>query len=153
MLGKIVQLLNVPLKDEFSIVEGIEFCKAGKANLKFASLTLMCNPFKDDYNVTYCWEFLPRKQNDGFKDIWVNNSCLVDSKPEKEIIEERLWLIIPWASKIETTAKKIAGRYPDEAILEMKAGDTVTVNTVCAKEETYMAVQAGNELFLLKKTR
>lgn len=56
--------------------------------------------------------------------------------------------------QIETSGKKIAGRYPTEAILEMKAGDTLSVNKGgCTKTETYMVVQAGNELFLVKKNR
>lgn len=72
--------------------------------------------------------------------------------PEEKDVEERLWVIIPWASEIKTTCKKIAGRYLTEAILEMKVGDTVSVNKGGgAKAETYMVVQAGNELFLIKK--
>ena len=35
----------------------------------------------------------------------------------------------------------------------MKVGDTVTVKKIGAKPETYMAVQAGNEMFLVKKNR
>lgn len=35
----------------------------------------------------------------------------------------------------------------------MKAGDTVTVSKFGAKPEVYMAVQAGNELLLVKKNR
>jgi len=35
----------------------------------------------------------------------------------------------------------------------MKVGDTVKVNKAGAVSEIYMAVQAGNELFLVKKNR
>lgn len=73
--------------------------------------------------------------------------------PEEKDVEERLWVIIPWSSEIKTSGKRIAGRYPEEAILEMKAGDTVTVSKFGAKPEVYMAVQAGNELLLVKKNR
>ena len=142
MLGKLVQLLGVPMGDGFRVVEGVDFCQLGTADFQFAYLTLLYNPHKSDYKVTYCWEF-----------HLVNNCALKDGMPEAKDIEERLLVIIPWSSKIETTCKRIAGRYPEEAILEMKAGDTVTVNKAGAEAETYMAVQAGNELFLIKKNR
>lgn len=153
MLGKIVQLLGVPMGDGFRVVEGVCFCELGIADLRFANLTLFYNPHKNDYKVKYCWEFHLDKQHDGFKDFSVNNLALKDGMPKKRDIEERLWVIIPWSSEIKTTGKKIAGRYYNEAILEMKAGDTVTVNKFGAEAETYMAVQAENELFLVKKNR
>ena len=153
MLGKIVQLLGVPMEDGFRVVEGVDFCKYGTADLRFANLTTYHNPLKDNYKVTYCWGFSLDKQEDGFKDFSVNNLALKDGMPEEKDIEEILWVIIPYSYEIETTAKQIAGRYPEEAILEMKAGDTVVVNKAGAEKETYMAVQAGNELFLIKKNR
>ena len=153
MLGKIVQLMGIPLKDGFTVVEGVDFCKFGTADLRFATLSLGHNPIKNDYHTTYCWEFTVEKEHDGFKEILINNLSLVDCKPEEKIIEEKLWVIIPYSSTIETTAKKIAGRYPQEAILEMQVGDTVKVNKTGAVAEIYMAVQAGNEMFLVKKNR
>lgn len=153
MLGKIVQLLGVPMEDGFRVVEGVDFCKYGIADLRFAQLTLLYNPKKNDYKVMYCWEFHLDKQHDGFKEFSVNNLGLKDGMPEEKDVEERLLVIIPCSSEIKTNCKKIAGRYPEEAILEMKAQDTVTVNKAGAKAETYMAVQAGNELFLVKKNR
>ena len=128
----------------------------GTADFVFAQLKLGYNPFKDDYEVTYCWQFHnfdADKYNDGFKEFVVNNLALKDGMPEEKDVEERLWVIIPWSSEIKTSGKRIAGRYPDEAILEMKAGDTVTVSKICSKPEVYMAVQAGNELLLVKKNR
>lgn len=153
MLGKIVQLLGVPMGDGFRVVEGVEFCNLGTADLRFATLISYENPRKNNYKVTYCWGFHLDKQHDGFKDFSVNNCALKDGMPEEKDIEERLWVIIPWSSEIKTSGKRIAGRYPEEAILEMKAGDTVTVNKGGAKPEVYMAVQAGNELLLVKKNR
>lgn len=156
MLGKMVQLLGVPMEDGFSVVEGVKFNKLGTADFVFAQLKLGYNPFKDDYEVTYCWQihnFDADKYNDGFKEFVVNNLALKDGMPEEKDVEERLWVIIPWSSEIKTSGKRIAGRYPEEAILEMKAGDTVTVSKFGAKPEVYMAVQAGNELLLVKKNR
>lgn len=152
MLGKLVQLLGVPMEDGFRVVEGVHFTWLGEADFRFATLRLFYNPVKEDYKVTYCWEFGLNKQHDGFKDFSVNNLSL-EKGPEENEVEERLWVIIPYSSTIETTAQRIAGRYPTEAILEMKAGDTVKVHKGSAVPETYMAVQAGNELFLVKKNR
>lgn len=153
MLGKIVQLLGVPMEDGFRVVEGVNFSRFNTADLRFANLTLLENHHKDDYNVTYCWGVHLDKEHDGFKEFSVNNLALKDGMPEEKDVEERLWVIIPHSSKIETTGKRIAGRYPAEAILEIKAGDTVKVNKAGAVPEIYMAVQAGNELFLVKKKR
>lgn len=152
MLGKLVQLLGVPMEDGFRVVEGVDFRWDGKVDFDFATLVLLHNPFKEDYKVTYCWEFWLDRQHDGFKDFTVNNLNLGNGPEEKEI-EERLWVIIPYSSTIVTTAERIAGRYPTEAILKMKAGDTVKVHKGSAVPEVYMAVQAGNELFLVKKNR
>ena len=95
------------------------------------------------------WEFTVEKEHDGFKEILVNNLL----EPEEKDVEERLLVIIPHFTEFKTKCKKIAGRYPEEGIIEMKVGDTVTVNKIGAKPETYMAVQAGNEMFLVKKNR
>ena len=153
MLGKIVQLLGVPMENGFRVVEGVDFCMYGIADLRCAKLTLLYNPHKSDYKVTYCWEFHLDKQHDGFKDFSVNNLALKDGMPEEKDVEERLWVIIPWSTEIKTSAKKIAGRYPEEAILEMKLGDTVIVSKGSDAVETYIVVQGGNELFLVKKNR
>ena len=149
MLGKIVQILGVPMEDGFRVEEGINFCKYGTADVHFATLILGNNPLKNDYKVTHCWEFTVEKEDDGFKEILVNNLI----EPEEKDIEERLLVIIPHFTEFKTSCKKIAGRYPEEGIIEMKVGDTVTVNKIGAKPETYMAVQAGNEMFLVKKNR
>ena len=153
MLGKILQLRGIPMEDGFRVVDGVDFCIYGIADLRFATLISYENPRKNSYKVTYCWGFHLDKQHDGFKDFHVNNCALKDGMPEEKDVEERLWVIIPWSSEIKTTAKKIAGRYPEEAILEMKVGDTVTVQKDSTHPETYMVVQGGNELFLVKKNR
>ena len=153
MLGKIVQLLGVPMEDGFRVVEGVEFCVYGIADLRFATLISYENPRKNNYTVTYCWGFNLHKQHDGFKDFLVNNCALKNGMPEEKDIEERLLVIIPHFTEFKTKCKKLAGRYPEEGIIEMKVGDTVTVNKIGAKPETYMAVQAGNEMFLVKKKK
>ena len=48
MLGKIVQILGVPMEDGFRVVEGVEFCKYGIADVQFAKLILGNNPLKND---------------------------------------------------------------------------------------------------------
>lgn len=153
MLGKLVQLLGVPMEDGFRVVYGLDFCMLGTADCRFVSFRLGHNPLRQDYKVIYCWGIGLPEKDDGFIEYMVNNNLLVDCKPEEKEVEERLWVIIPYSSKIETTAKRIAGRYPEESMLEMQAGDTVTVEKAGAEPETYMAVQAGNEMFLIKKNR
>jgi hypothetical protein len=152
MLGKIVQLLGVPLEDGFRVVEGVKFYCDGIANLRFATLQLGYSTLRE-CKITYCHQFYLDKQEDGFKHFSVNNLGLKDGMPEENEVEERLWVIIPYSLTIETTAQRIAGRYPHEAILEMKAGDTVKVKKIGAASEIYIAVQVGNELFLIKKNR
>ena len=152
MFGKIVQLLGIPLEDGFEVVEGVEFNPFGKVDLQFATLKTLkslYSHFKVDLKVIYCHGVSLKKECDGFKDFLVNNYGM----PQETDVEERLWVIIPYSSTIETTSKKIAGRYPHEAILEMKVGDTVKVNKRGTVFEMYMVVQAGNELFLIKKNR
>ena len=63
-----------------------------------------------------------------------------------------LFVIIPYATRIVSNSKKIAGIYSTEAILEMHEGDIVELSKGVGFE-TYMAVRAGNELLLVKKTR
>ena len=153
MLGKIVQLLGIPVKDGFRVEEGVEFCRFGTANMGFATLTLGYNPHESNFKVKYCWDFSVIEEQDLYKEILVNNLGLVEDKPKVNCIEETLWVIIPYAAEIKTKSKKIAGRYPQEALLEMKVGDTVTVNKAGGNPEIYMAVQAKNEMFLVKKNR
>ncbi len=149
MLGKLVQILGTPLGEGFEVVYGVDFCKFGIADFTFARMELYKNPSQNNYKVTYCWEFGETNRHDGFIDFFVNN-CY---EPKKEDVEQVLWVVIPYSSEIKTTSKQIAGRYPEEAILEMKAGDTVEVCKGNAIPEVYVAVQVDNELFLIKKTR
>ena len=148
MLGKIVQLLGIPLEDGFEVKYGIEADEYRKIDLKFATLSLS-GPISEENYITHIWYYWERNKSDGFIEFLIQ---IPDKIYEKDV-EDFLFVIIPYSSKINTTGKKVAGRYPTEAILEMKAGDTVTVNKGGAEEETYMAVQAGNELFLIKKNR
>lgn len=154
MLGKIVQLKGIPLEDGFKVIYGMDFSRYGTADLRFAQFVLGHNPWKDNYKVVYCWDLVLLEMHDGFKKFRINNHMLVNCNPPEEEVEERLWAIIPLLTgSIKTTAKKIAGRYLNEAILEMHAGDTVEINKACGNPEVYMAVQAGKELFLIKKNR
>ena len=146
MFGKIVQLLGVPLEDGFEVKYGVEVNKYRKVDLRFAMLSV-AGPV-ENYS-TYIWYYMIDKKHDGFIDFIIQNANGI----EESDTEDFLFVIIPYSSKIETTAKQIAGRYPEEAILEMHAGDTVKVNKGGAVPETYMVVQAGNELFLIKKNR
>ena len=168
MLGKIVKLRGIPLEDGFEVEYGIDFQYGCKADFIFANISIVgVDPKPEHY--TYVWSYMVKSVEDGFKEIVIQHAK-EDMYNEKDM-EEYLFVVIPHASKIETTAKRIAGRYPTEAILEMHAGDTVKVQKAdsgifemhedeligvgvsTAEPETYMAVQAGNELLLVKKYR
>ena len=146
MFGKIVQLRGIPLEDGFKVEYGVEVDKYRKVDLRFAMLSVAGHV--ENYS-TYIWYYMIDKKHDGFIDFIIQNATGIEERDE----EDFLFVIIPHSAKIETTAKQIAGRYPEEAILEMHAGDTVKVCKGGADPETYMAVQAGNELFLVKKNR
>lgn len=150
MFGKIVQLRGIPLEEGFKVEYGMDFPWNGIADVRFATITLAgISPNPAHY--TYIFGYMLKKEPDGFKDFLIQYAKK-DLYSEKDV-EDYLFVIIPHSTKIETTAEKIAGRYPEEAILEMHAGDTVKVNKGGAEPENYMAVQAGNELFLIKKNR
>lgn len=103
-----------------------------------------------DVTKTYIYGgHLVKEKADGFKEVLIFNGEL--SEEDKE---EYLLVIIPDAIQLKTNSKRIAGRYHDEAILEMYAGDTVEVSkSFNGKGDVYMAVKAGNEMFLIKKSR
>ena len=153
MFGKVVTLTGVKLSSDFNVCYGIHdelFKRFHRHQLGFAELLFgNCSP---DATGTYIrsghWV---KEKGDGFKEITVFNGDL-----EKDDKEEYLLVIIPRANYLKTTATKIAGRYPTEAILEMHAGDILEVSCYHdAKQDVhvYMAVEVGNEMFLIKKTR
>lgn len=151
MFGKVVQLLGVPLEDGFEMVygiDGVDFKHSVRHDLSFGEVTFgNMNP---DVTKTYIYGgHLVKEKADGFKEVLIFNGEL-----SEEDNEEYLLVIIPYAAQLKTEAKKIAGRYPHEAILEMYAGDTVEVSKSSnGSRDIYMAVQAGNEMFLIKKSR
>ena len=151
MIGKIVQLIGKTASKDFEIVYGIDeksFIN-GRYSLNFGEVTLgNRNP---DASRTYIYGgHLVNEKGDGFKDVLVFNGDI----PGEEV-EEYLLLIIPsGAFQLKTTAKRIAGRYAHEAILEMHPGDTVEVSkNINGPRTVYMAVQAEYEMFLIKRNR
>ena len=153
MLGKIVQLLSRPMQDGFKVYEGVEFKSDGTFyDFPFAELSLMDIP-KKPFHPTYCSGLELVEEFDGFKKFKVNNCGYADTKPEKGLFEDRIWVIVPYSKEINTTAKKIAGRYPTEGLFEMKTGDVIKVCKAGAEPEFYMAAQVGFEMFLIKRTR
>ena len=150
MLEKIVELRSIPLKNGYEIIYGADFDQEDKVDFGFSKLFLGTGYMKPVHE-TYAHGHMLMKEKDLFKDFLLNNT---ENEIDPNEIEEQLLVIIPYSTIIETTSKKIAGRFPTEAILEMRSGDTVKVSKGSKKEsETYMVVQAGNELFLVKKNR
>ena len=153
MIGKVVQLLEKEYDYGFNVVYGIHdlVCKnAFRHMLAFAeiqysnrSLGSTRTYISKGYNV--------EDVNLNFKIITVFNGYLAPADKE-----EYLLVCIPQAQFINTTAKKIAGRDNKEAILEMRAGDTVELTRFSDRGKNkyvYIAVEAQNEMFLIEKTR
>lgn len=153
MFGKVVQLLGKEFDNGFKVIYGIHttvFKCVYRHNLNFAEIDYAyCSP---EATRTYIrGGHHVKEKGDGFKKITVYNDFL-----EKDEKEEYLLVIIPFANYWKSNAKRIAGRYPQEAILEMRAGDTVEISKNYNGRENvyvYMVVEAGNELFLIQKTR
>lgn len=157
MVGKIVRLEGIPGKSGFEVLYGFDDIPTARhIPVKEFSTFLVSISFGNldpDVSRTYIkGGHVITDRKDGFKDILIFNNNL-----SKEDNEDYLLVIIPYASQLISTSKKLAGRYYyySEAVLEMYPGDTVTVSKSFAKEdrEVFMVVQAGNELFLIKKTR
>ena len=151
MLGKIVELSGIKSQDGFEVIDGLEMYEDGRIDFSFGSI-VSAEVHKKGTRITYIYSYCLRKEQDLKKEYVVSTDSDPNEKPSSELEEDFLWVFIPYSSGIETKAKKVAGIYSTEAILEMKVGETVTVKKADAFE-TYLVVKAGNELFLVKKTR
>ena len=152
-LGKIVELSGIALENGFEVIDGIEMCEDGRIDLGFGSIVAVAARFSKRTRVKYMYSYFLKSQHDLFKEYFISTETDPNQLPNSDLHEEFLWVIIPYSSGIETNAKKVAGRYPTEAILKMYVGDTVEVRKAGAISETYMVTKAGNELFLVKKNR
>lgn len=152
MLGKIVELSGIPSGNGFKVIDGIELYEDGKIDLGFVSIVSRAELPKRA-RITYIYSYWLKKRQGLFKEYIISTDRDINSKPLSELIEEYMWVIIPYSSGIESDAKKIAGRNSTEAILEMYVGDTVTVRKGECDPETYIVAKAENELFLVKKNR
>ena len=166
MFGKILQLVDNPqdtsLNRSLNIVYGITPNEVNRFPLNFGEIVLGAKPSKSQFNLLGKDFVLSRiftyiygghsitDKGDGFKEITIFNGLL-----SVHDVEKYLLVVIPHAPfEFSTTGKKIAGRYPYEGIVELHNGDTICV--LCNSYgvyDTFMAVQAGNELFLIKKER
>ena len=158
MLGKIVMLHGAPMEEGFRVDYGIERRNCfGVYDLVFAKLDFeVCSPemslserktyIRGGYQVV--------DERDGFKTIDIYGDDDFILKNCQDLNEEYLFLIVPNALQIVTNMRRIAGRYYYEAIYGMHAGDTIEVSkSSSGPREVYMAVKAGNEMFLIKKNR
>ena len=152
MLGKIVELSGIALENGFEVIYGIDMYEDGRRDFGFASIVASAS-FPKRTRVSYMYGYCLSNEQDLFKEYVIETDTNTDKLPNSEFEEEFLWVIIPYSSGIETSAKRVAGRYLTEAILEMRVGDTVEVRKAGGTPETYMVVQGGNELFLVKKNR
>lgn len=164
MVGKIARIKNnFSGEDIFKVEYGFkkeeivfgEYTGLKYATIKFSGAFFHVGDEEDRYdsNIIYtyiCGGHYVEDKEDGFKRVIIYNSSKKLSDSEKE---EYLLVIIPWAYKYEAPEERIAGRYPEEAILVLKPGQTITLYSSEDKKETFIVVSAGNELFLIKKRR
>ncbi|MCI9177428.1 MAG: hypothetical protein HFJ28_02370 [Clostridia bacterium] len=166
MFGKIVQLIGNPqdksLNRSLDIVYGITPNQANRIPLNFGEIVLSARPsesqfalFGKDFILSKIYTYIYgghsiTDKGDGFKEIAIFNGLL-----SVHDVEKYLLVVIPHAPfDFSTTGKKIAGRYPYEGIIELRAGDAIrALRNAYGEFDVFMAVQAGNELFLLKKGR
>lgn len=144
--GRIVRLLGKPLEEGFEVKYGIDYKQGNYHDFSFAEISF--RNINSNVSKTYIYGgYMVKEKGDGFKEIVIFNGDLRADENENMLL-----VIIPYATKIVSESKRVAGRYPTEAILEMHEGDTVEVSKGLGFE-TYMAVKAGNELLLVKKSR
>lgn len=153
MLGKIVELSGIALENGFEVIYGMDMYEDGRRDFGFVSIVSGACFSKSRTHLNYMYGYSLSKEEEFFKEYIIETDTDSTKLPNPELDEEFLWVIIPYSSGIETNAKRVAGRYPTEAILEMYVGDTVEVRKAGGTPETYMVVKAGNELFLVKKNR
>lgn len=152
MLGKIVELSVAPTGNGFEVIDGIEMYENGRKDYGFVSIVSRADLPKRA-RITYVYSYLMKKRQGLFKEYIISTDRDINSKPHPVLIEDNIWVIIPYSSGIESNARKIAGRNHTEGIFEMHAEETVTVRKAGCDPETYVVAQAGNELFLVKKNR
>lgn len=146
IFGRIARLLGKPLEEGFEVEYGIDYKQGNYHDFSFAEISF--GNIDSSVSKTYiCGGYMVKEKRDGFKEIVIFNGDLRADENENMLL-----VIIPYATRIVSESKRVAGRYPTEAILEMHEGDTVEVSKGLGFE-TYMAVKAGNELLLVKKSR
>ena len=153
MLGKIVQLRPIHLEKGFFVTYGVDKLPFDVRDFRFARLRF--EELSASYHKTYIMGgYSIKDQGYGFKQI-ILSGCDDDIiANHKDEVEEYLFVIIPMARDIITNAEKVAGLYPEEAILVMHNGEIVEVShPQFDSVETYVATKVGKEMFLLKKNR
>ena len=152
MFGKVVLLTEIKLDNGFHVSYGIHnevFQRTYRQRIGFADIAF-ANRGPQTSRIYIRGGHHISDKHDGVKEVLVFNGCLESNEKE-----EYLLVIIPHATYLKTNAKRIAGRYPEEAVLEMHVGDTVEVSKFATGHNlhTFMAIEAGNEMFLIEKTR
>ena len=156
MVGKIVRLLGVPMSEEFEVQYGIPETPKGVFDARFATIKLanLSNSAESGLEppFTYIYGgYIVQDLKDAYKEIIICNKQKEDIPVSA--VEDTLLVIIDFGW-FETSAKKIAGRFEYEGILEMHAGDVIYISKgLNYIKKTFMAVQVGNELILIKKER
>ncbi len=149
MVGKIVQLLGIPLQKGFQVVYGIYGIDPEHSDRKLDFGTITFQRLDLEASKTHFNGYFIEQIFDGLMEKLVISNCEI----EKDDEESSLMVIIPELSKLKTKSKRIIDEYSNEAILEMYEGDTVEVSrSVNGDSEVYKAVKKGRKMFLIQES-
>ena len=149
MFGKIAFINAIPRSTKFEVEYGLPQSCNGiytapnvkifvKENFRDGSEKKPCISFYGSYEVS--------GKGDEIKTISIDNTKK-EEIPENAYVDTLLVVIkFGW---FETTAKRVAGRYSYDAVLEMHKGDTVTISKgMNYPKQTFEVIESGKELFL-----
>lgn len=142
MAGRILWISMNSQRDGFDVIEGIKGMEItdNRINLGFSEITFSNIGDSTTY-ITGGYKIDQKRE--GFKKIFLFNKEISSG----DYMEEYLLVIIPFAWDIKTTARKIAGVYPTEAIIDMGDKDKLEISRDGIKK-TYIASKVGEKIIL-----
>lgn len=166
---KLVEVVNIPLKDEFEVIDGInlgnkeitngfaksygciDFILNSSKNLQENNLCIRrLEKYNFDYHITYIKDYQLNLLNDNFAKITldINYNIYDEIKMKKGIADKMLVLINDFF--YYSKAKKLAGRYFDEALIEVSEGDTFLLKKDPYKDDVtaFIVLRKDEKLYI-----
>lgn len=143
---RLMQLQKEIMGRKFELIQGVNF-ETNPKMLGYARLNVLGDVKKPNI-VTTIRNYGVKDWEDGFKDIH-----LYLPEENETITEEKILLIIDYIPNVKTSARRIAGRYPEEGIYVLKPGDKIEV---CSKLlgnssiATFGAIQYEGKMYLME---